>query len=94
MTLILDSSGLLSAVDADQRLHRAAKDVLERAAGPLILSPFVLAELDYMILTRYGSDEELVLLGEVARGVYRLQPFSAEDIAAARAVIESYAGFW
>ena len=93
MTLILDSSGLLSAVNADQRLHQAAKEALERAAGPLVLSPFVLAELDYMILTRYGPGEELALLGEVARGVYRLEPFSTEDIAEAQAIIERYTGF-
>ena len=93
MTLILDSSGLLSAVNADQRLHRAAKEALERAAGPLVLSPLVLAELDYMILTRYGPGEELALLGEVARGVYRLQPFSTEDIAEPQAIIERCTGF-
>ncbi|MDQ4063020.1 MAG: PIN domain-containing protein [Actinomycetota bacterium] len=93
MTLILDSSGLLSAVNTDQRLHQAAKEALERAAGPLVLSPFVLAELDYMILTRYGPDEELASLDEVARGVYRLAPFSTEDIAETQAIIERYTGF-
>ena len=93
MTLILDSSGSLSAVNADQRLHRAAKEALELAAGPLVLSPLVLAELDYMILTRYGPGEELALLGEVARGVYRLEPFSTEDIAEAQAIIERCTGF-
>lgn len=33
------------------------------------------------------------MLGEVARGVYSLEPFSAEDVAAAQAIIERYAGF-
>lgn len=94
VALILDSSGLLSAVNADQRLHQTAKAALERTAGPLILSPFVLAELDYIILARYGSGEEVVaLLDEVARGVYRLEPFSAEDVAAAQAIVKRYAGF-
>lgn len=47
-----------------------------------------------MILARYGSGEEVVaLLGELARGVYRLGPFSAEDVAAAQAVVKRYAGF-
>lgn len=93
MTLILDSSGLLSAINADQRLHQAAREALEQAAGPLILSPFVLAELDYMILTRYGPGAEFALLGEVERGAYRLEPFSVEDIAEAMKLIEHYAGF-
>ena len=93
MTLILDSSGILSAIDADQRFHQTAREALERAVGPLILSPFVLAELDYMILTRYGPSEELALLGEVAREVYRLEPFSTEDVAKAIEIVEQQAGF-
>lgn len=93
MALILDSSGLLAAIDAEQRGHREANEALKRATGALILSPFVLAELDYMILTRYGHGEELALLDEIGRGVYRLEPFSAFDVAEARAVIERYAGF-
>ncbi len=93
MALILDSSGLLAAIDAEQRGHREANEALKWATGPLILSPFVLAELDYMILKRYGHDEELALLDEIERGVYRLEPFSAFDVAEARAVIEQYAAF-
>ena len=93
MALILDSSGLLAAVNTDQRLHQAAKEALERASAPRVISPFVLAELDHMVLTRYGRREELVLSNEVERGAYRLEPFSAFDVAEAGAVIEQYAGF-
>ena len=91
--LLLDTSGLLAAMDADQRLHRTARQALESASGPLILSPFVLAELDYLLLTRVGREAELALLGEVARSTYRLEPFSTLDVAEAMAVIEQYAGF-
>jgi predicted nucleic acid-binding protein len=89
---ILDSSGLLAAIDAGQQGHREAKEALKWAKGPLILSPLVLTELAYMILKRYGHDEELALLGDIGRGVYRLEPFSAFDAAEARAVIEQYTG--
>ncbi len=91
--LLLDTSGLLAATDADQRFHRAARGALERATGPLIVSPFVLAKLDYLLLTRVGRQAELALLAEVARWAYRLEPFSAFDVDEARAVIEQYAGF-
>ncbi len=69
MTLILDSSGLLAAIDERQEDHAAAREALESARGPLLVSPFVLAELDYMIMTRMGRGREL--LSEVARGAYR-----------------------
>lgn len=69
--LLLDTSGLLATMDADQRFHRAAREVLEGASRSLILSPFVFAELDHLLLTRVGKDAQLALLGEVTRSTYR-----------------------
>ncbi len=43
-----------------------------------------------MILTRMGQREESALLGEGARGAYRLEPFSAADVAGAVSVTERY----
>ena len=91
MTLILDSGGLLAAIDERQEDHAAAREAFDSVRGPLLISPFVLAELDYMIMTRMGQERELALLDEVARGAYRLEPFSAEDVAEAVSVIERYA---
>jgi uncharacterized protein len=90
VTLVLDSSGLLAAIDDRQEDHVAAREVFASARRPFLLSPFVLAELDYMILTRMGQWQESALLGEVARGAYRLEPFSTEDVAEAVSVIERY----
>ena len=56
-----------------------------------MLSPFVLAELDYLIATRIGHAEQIALLDEVARGAYALEPFSAVDIAQASEVVTKYA---
>jgi predicted nucleic acid-binding protein len=91
--LILDSSGLLAAIDDRQEDHITAREVLGSARGPLLISPFVLAELDYMILTRMGQGRELALLGEVARGAYRLEHFSEEDVAEALEIVARYADF-
>ncbi len=89
--IVLDTSGLLAAIDSDQRLHSAAKEALGGAAGPLILSPFVLAELDYLLATRVGGDAELALLEEVSRETYRLAQFSNGDVAEARRIMAQYA---
>jgi uncharacterized protein len=93
VTLILDSSGLLAAIDERQEDYIAARKVVESARGQVLISPFVLAELDYMILTRMGQGYELALLGEVARGVYSLEYFSEEDVAEAVEIVERYADF-
>lgn len=89
--ILLDTSGLLAAIDRSQRHHEAARRALESAPPPWILSPFVLAELDYLLATRVSQTAERALLAEVARGVYRLDAFEADDIAAAERLIARHA---
>jgi hypothetical protein len=89
--IILDTSGLLAAIDASQRHHAAAANALRSTPAPWLLSPFVLAELDYLLATRIGMAAERTFLGEVGRGVYRLEHFEADDIAAAERAIGRYA---
>jgi uncharacterized protein len=89
--IVLDTSGLLAALDVDQRHHERARQVLAADPGPLLLSPFVLAELDYLLMTRVGPRAELALLDEVAGGAYDLVPFGVADVAAAAELVGRYA---
>ncbi|HET9692942.1 MAG TPA: PIN domain-containing protein [Steroidobacteraceae bacterium] len=89
--ILLDTSGLLSAIDGSQRHHAECVAALAKASPPLLLSPFVLAELDYLLSRHVGTDAQLALLEEVARGAYQLEPFGAVDVAAARAILDRYA---
>jgi uncharacterized protein len=79
--IVLDTSGLQAALDADGRQHERARLVLDAEDTPLLLSPFVLAELDYLLLTRVGVQAERALLEDVAAGAYELVPFGAEAAA-------------
>ncbi len=88
--LVLDTSGLLAAIDSTQHQHTESRRALETDSGPFLLSPFVLAELDYLLATKVGTREQLALLGEVARGAFRLEPFTNSDISAAVEVLERY----
>jgi len=89
--ILLDTSGLLAALDASQRQHAAAVAALRAADPPWALSPFVLAELDHLLATRVGQAAERALLDEVGRGVYRLETFDAAEVAAAERVIGRHA---
>jgi len=89
--IVLDTSGLLAALDGDQRHHAPALEVLESDDGPLLLSPFVLAELDYLLLGRVGAQAERALLDEVAAGAYDLVPFGPGEVAEAADLIGRYA---
>ena len=89
--ILLDTSGLLAAIDASQRHHVAAREALRAAPPPWVLSPFVLAQLDYLLATRVGQAAERALLAEVGRGVYRLETFEPDEIAAADRLIGRHA---
>lgn len=88
--ILLDTSGVLAAVDPRQAHHTAAARVLMRQQRR-ILSHFVLAELDYLIANHGGVEQEVKLLQDVAIGAYELAPFAAEDVGAARDIINRYA---
>jgi predicted nucleic acid-binding protein len=89
--IVIDTGGLYAALDANEALHGRAVAALVTASAPRLLSPFVLAELDSLIGTRVGHQAQLSLAEEVTRGVYQLEPFTAEDLGHARRVMERYA---
>jgi predicted nucleic acid-binding protein len=89
--IVLDTSGLLAALDDAQRHHERARQVLAADPGPFLLSPFVLAELDYLLLERVGGQAERALLDEVAAGAYELVPFGADEVAEAADLVGRYA---
>lgn len=61
------------------------------AKGPFLLSPFVLAELDYLLASRVGPAAQVAALEEVERGAYRLENFTAADVSQALEVIRQFA---
>jgi hypothetical protein len=87
--LIVDTSLLLAAFVPDQRLHTECARALAEHR-PLVLSPLVLAELDYLTARIAGVDAELTLLAELSSGAYELAPFTRDDLAEAAAVVERY----
>ena len=89
--ILLDTSGLLSSLDESQRYHHECAALVGEASPPLLLSPFVLAELDYLLMRNVGRRAQAALLEEVARGAYQLELFGAADVARAKEVVEQYA---
>ena len=89
--IVLDTGGLYAALDANEALHGRAVAALVAATPPRIVSPFVLAELDYLIAGRVGHLAQMALIDEVARGAYQLELFSSEDVGHAKRIMERYA---
>jgi uncharacterized protein len=88
--ILLDTSGVLAALDRSSRHHHECAEALSSSAAPRLLSPFVLAELDYLVATRVGSHAQAAPLEDVIAGAYQLEPFGADDIARALAVMRRF----
>ncbi len=78
--LICDTSGLLAYFDAADRYVSQVTTVIDGDAGPFVVSPFVVAELDYLVATRRGVDAELAVLRELAGGAWELPAIDAADL--------------
>ncbi len=90
--ILCDTSGLLAAYDQLEPSGPAVRKLLDAEAGSLVVSPFVLAELDYMLLTRAGVQAELILLNDLADSVYQVAAFTAQDAVRVAMLAEQYAG--
>ncbi|HUG30893.1 MAG TPA: PIN domain-containing protein, partial [Candidatus Limnocylindria bacterium] len=88
--IILDTSGLLAALDVSESRHDQAAAALRDSDPPRLLSPFVFAELDYLLATRVSVVAARALVAEVARGAYQLETFGTDDVAEALRVLERY----
>ncbi len=88
--LVCDTSGLIAYFDTSDKHHTDVAAVVAADSGPFILSPYVVAELDYLIATRRGVAAELAVLGELAGGAWELASCDATEILKARSVIERY----
>ena len=88
--IILDTSGVYAFKDESADEHMAVRQVLESDPGPFIMSPFVLAELDYLLAGRLGQAVEREVLEDVADGAYELAEFGPDDVVAAMELIDRY----
>ena len=88
--IVLDTSGLFAALVESQRGHDAARAALSSDEPPFLLSPFVLAEIDYFLVRWVGVDAELAFLSDVADGAYQLESFLEADVAAAQQVLAQH----
>lgn len=85
-----DTSGLVAFFSESGQHHQAVAAWLEKNDEVMVVSPYVIAEFDYLVATRKVVDAELAVLKERAGGAYELAALDAEDLSAARQVIARY----
>ena len=88
--MIVDTSALLAYFDANEPAHDRVAAVIDAAVHPLVVSPFVVAELDYLLLTRHGHRVEQLVLDELAGGAWDLADFGQARLRAAADIVRTY----
>ncbi len=89
--IIADTSGLLALFNNAESQHSAVARCLQSGDETIVASPFVVAELDYLVATRLGVNAELSMLRELAGGAYEIANLSPADLDACAAVVHKYA---
>ena len=88
--IIADTSGLIAFFSESGSQHEAVTAWIGAHDPVMVVSPYVLAEVDYLVATRKGTDAELAVLTELSGGAYELAGMDARDVVVARRVIERY----
>jgi predicted nucleic acid-binding protein len=88
--VIADTSGLLALFNRTEPAHERVSAIATELQEPLVVSPYVVAELDYLVATREGVEVELSVLSELAGGAYDLPALDADDVQRAIGVIARY----
>lgn len=88
--IVADTSGLLALYNEREPAHGRVAEIVRAQREPLVVSPYVVAEVDYLIATRLGVEAELAVLRELAGGAYDLPAVDAALLAAITQVIERY----
>lgn len=88
--IVVDTGVLYSYFVADDPEHALASALFNTVDEVFVVSPLVLAEIDYFVLKRFGIRGEQAMLEELLDGAYELPALTWEDIRSCRAIISSY----
>ncbi len=88
--LIVDGGALYAQADADEPQHAPIASVLLAERDTLVTSQIVVAEADYLILSRLGIDVELSFLDDLADGTYVVDALTPSELTIARDIVARY----
>ena len=90
--ILADTSGLLSLYNRREPTHPSVAEGVAQEPGPFVVSPYVVAELGYLVASRLGSTAEQRVMAELASPAYVLATVDRDDLRACTELISRYAG--
>ena len=91
MAVLIDTSAFLHFFDGDAEQHGAIANLVEAERDPLVVSPFVLAELDYLITRRFSAHHARQAMQELVGGAYHLADFGWVEVQRTLRLIDRFA---
>ncbi|WP_432102173.1 PIN domain-containing protein [Streptomyces sp. bgisy091] len=93
--VIADTSGLLAALDSNHPEHRASNEAI-MAAGLLVMSPLLLAEIDHVATRELGREAALSAVDDIRtwmrRGRIAVPEITEDHLGVAQSVRARYRG--
>ncbi len=88
--LVIDAGAFLAATNEKHPRHADVVRCIRDSSGPLVTTQVVLAEVDYMLMTKDGVAAELEFLADVVRGAYQAECLNDTEVARAVDVVARY----
>ncbi len=88
--IVLDTSGIIAAYNRREPAFEASHQLLTSTDQPIVLSPLVLAEVDYLADKYLGTSAAVTLLRELER-IATVASFANADLRDATDLVERYA---
>ncbi len=89
--ILADTSGPLALFNERGPRHDDVRSALSKISAPMVVSPYVVAELDYLVSTRIGVTAELAVLRELSGPAYELAAVGATLLETAADIVERFA---
>lgn len=88
--IVVDTSVLYAFFVADDPAHGQAAQLLTDGDEVCVVSPYVIAELDYFMLKRFGSRGEEAMFRELTEGPYELAQMQSRDVIACASLLAEF----
>lgn len=89
--ILVDTSGLLALLDRGEPEHQRVTAALKSERGPLVVTDFVLAETDFLVLRRLGRAAARDFLAQLLEGVFLREAVIELDLRRAQEICVRYA---
>ncbi|MBI4214018.1 MAG: PIN domain-containing protein [Chloroflexi bacterium] len=88
--LLVDAGILFIQADRDDPAHDQVVRLIQHEPGPLLTSQIVLAEADYLVMSRLGIEVELSFLEDLSAGTFIADCMSRDEFELTRQLAERY----